>query len=394
MALAALIAAYHESAEPGVLRATLPLAGRTVVERQVRLAVAAGAAPVVVLVERMPAALTAALDRLRRERLPVQLARRAEEAAELVDPSDRLLLIADGAIAEPTQLARLAAGEEPAVLTVADGVFGELHERIDATSRWAGLAAIDGAMLRDTAAMLRDWDLQSTLLRRALQAGARHIAVDGPAAILDSRAGLVNLERQILASADEARGDWASRLLAPLERAVTRLLMTGPLGPSALGLTAAALTALGAAAFASGWLRSGLALLLLATPLDGIAGRLSRLRMQGDVGRSWWTHLLPMTAGAALVGLAYALAPAHGWGTVLLAFNTLAFLIALGLEIEGRDIRGAALLADRHGMIWLMLPFALLGLWQAGLAVLFAYAAASFFWAQREAHRVAASHQD
>ena len=36
MALAALIAAYHESAEPGLLRATLPLAGRTVIERQAR----------------------------------------------------------------------------------------------------------------------------------------------------------------------------------------------------------------------------------------------------------------------------------------------------------------------------------------------------------------------
>jgi hypothetical protein len=394
VALAALIAAYHESAEPGVLRATLPLAGRTVIERQVRLAAAAGAATVVILVERMPAALTAAADRMRRERLPVQLVRNVEEAAEAVDPSDRLLLIADGAIAEQTQLARLADGKEPAVLTVADGVFGELHERIDAASRWAGLAAIDGAMLRDTAAMLRDWDLQSTLLRRALQAGARHVAVEGPVAILDSRADLVNLERQILASADEARSDWALRLLAPLERAVTRLLMTGSLGPSALGLAAVVMTALGAAAFASGWLRSGLALLLLATPLDGIAGRLSRLRMQGDVGRSWWTHLLPVTAGAAMIGLAYALAPTHGWGTVLLAFNTLAFLIALGLEIEGRDVRGAALLADWHGMIWLMLPFALLGLWQAGLAVLFAYAAASFFWAQREAHRMAAAHQD
>ena len=55
VALAALIAAYHESGEPGHLRATLPLAGRTVIERQARLAAAAGAAPVIVVVERMPA---------------------------------------------------------------------------------------------------------------------------------------------------------------------------------------------------------------------------------------------------------------------------------------------------------------------------------------------------
>ena len=71
---------------------------------------------------------------------------------------------------------------------------------------------------------------------------------------------------------------------------------------------------------------------------------------------------------------------------VLLAFTTLAFLAALAIETEGRRVRGAIFLAERKGMTWLLLPFAAFGLWHAGLAALFAYAAASFFWAQREAH--------
>lgn len=389
MALAALIAAYHESAEPGALRATLPLAGRTVVERQVRLAAAAGAAPILVLVERMPAELSAAIDRLRRDRLPIRIARSAEDAAEAVDPSDRLLLVADGAIVDGEQLGRLARGDGAAVLTVPDSAFGELYERIDAGSRWGGLAAVNGALLRETVAMLRDWDLQSTLLRRALQAGAAHAAADGPVAILDSRADLVGLERQILAAADAARGGWASRLLAPLERGIARLLMAAPLGAALVGGVAAGLTALGAVAFAYGWLWTGLALLLLATPLEGIAERLARLRMQDHAAGSWWCYLLPVLAGAALITLSYALMRPHGWGMVLLAVVTLAFLFAEAVESEGRAPRGAVLLADRKGMAWLMLPFAVAGLWQAGMASLFAYAAASFFWAQREAHRPA-----
>ena len=394
MALAALIAAYHESAEPGALRSTLPLAGRTVIERQARLAAAAGAAPILVLVERMPPALGAALDRLRRERVPVRVVRGAEEAAEAVDPNDRLLLIADGAVVDPAQLARLAAVEGPAVLTVPDAGYGELYERIDAGSRWAGLAAVDGAMLRETAAMLRDWDLQSTLLRRALQAGARHLAADGPAAILDGRADLAGLERQILASAAATERGWAARLLAPLERAATRALMASPVGPRALGAAATALTALGAAAFAYGWLRSGLAALLVATPLEGIAARLAKLRMQDDVGRSWWRLLLPMLAGAALAALGYTLARTQGWGMVLLAFTTLFFLVAEAIETEGRDLPGGAVLAERRGMVWLLLPFAAFDAWQAGLALLFAYAAASFFWAQRQVHSAAARGED
>ncbi len=143
MALAALIAAYHESGELGHLRATLPLAGRTVIERQARLAAGAGADPVIIFVERLPAALTAAIERLRRDRVPVLVVRTAEEAADAVDPFDRLLLVADGAVVPTSQHDRLAGVDGIAVLTVPDAGFGELYERSDAASRWAGLAAID-----------------------------------------------------------------------------------------------------------------------------------------------------------------------------------------------------------------------------------------------------------
>ena len=394
MALAALIAAYHESGEPGHLRATLPLAGRTVIERQARLAASAGAGLVIILVERMPAALSAAIGRLRRDRVNVQIARSAEEAAELVDPFDRVLLVADGAIAPAAQHARLAAGEDVAVLTVPDGGYGELYERIDATTRWAGLAAIDGALLRETAAMLRDWDMQSTLLRRTLQAGARHIAAEGAVAILDRDADLSALERRIVEQADGDRGGWSDWLLGPIERLATGLLMSGPVSPQLIGLAAALLTALGAASFYVGWYWIGLVKLLAATPLEGIAARLARLRMQDGVRQSWWSYLLPLFSSAALVILAYGLARVHGWGMVLLAFTTLAFLFALAVETERRRPRAAVLLAERKGMVWLMLPFASFGLWHIGLATLFAYAAASFFWAQSEVHAAPAARQD
>lgn len=394
MALAALIAAYHESGEGGALRATLPLAGRTVIERQARLAARAGATRIVVLVERMPAELAAALDRLRRERLPIQIARSAEDAAELIDPSQRLLLIADGAVTDASELARLAEGEGTTILTVPDSRFGELYERIDATSRWGGVAAVEGSLLRATADMLRDWDLQSTLLRRAIQAGARHLAADAPVAIIDGANDIAALEKRIVAHAAEARGGWASRALAPVERVITSLVMASPLTPPIIGTTAAVLTALGAGAFAYNWSWAGLALMLLATPLEGTATRLARLRMQEDGGRSWWCNLIPAFAGAGLVGLSYGLAPVHGWGVVLLALMVTLFLVAQRIETGGRDIRGTLLLADRKGMTWLMLPFALFGAWAAGLALLFVYTAGSFFWAQHQSHRGTAPRQD
>ena len=386
MALAALIAAYHESAEPGALRAMLPLAGRTVIERQARLARAAGAGPIIIVVERIPAGLAAALERLRREHVPVVVARSAAEAAAAIDPNDHLLLVADGAVADTDELAQLARAEQPTVVTVPDGAFTELYERIDASTRWSGVALIDGTLLRDTAEMLRDWDLQSTLLRRALQGGAQHVAAKGSVAILDSIADLGELERRIVVSAGEIRGGWISWLLAPVEKVATQLFMVSPVSASALGTAAAATTGFAAVMLFYGWQWTGLVLLLLASPLEGIAARLARLRMQDEVSGSWWSHLLPILSGGALAGLSYALAPVSGWGMILLAFTTLAFLVALGFEKEGRKLRGALFLAEPRGMAWLMLPFAIFGAWQAGMAVLFAYAAGSFFWAQHQAH--------
>ena len=395
MALAALIAAYHESGEPGALRATLPIAGRSVIERQARLVAAAGASLIVIVVERMPASLTAAIDRLKRERVPVKVARSAEEAAEAIDPHDRVLLVADGAVLDSTQFARLAGSEDSAVLTVPDRSHGEFFERIDASSRWAGLAVVDGALLRETAVGLRDWDLQSTLLRRALQSGARQFAAEGPVAILDSAGDLEGLERQILAAATETGGGgWATRLLTPIERSATMLMMTAPAGSSSVGTAAAALTGFGALFFAYGWLWLALILTVLATPLEGIALRLARLRMQDDIERSWWAQLLPGLAAAGLAGLAYSLSDEQGWGMVLLALTTIAFLLALRIEIEGRKVRGGFLLAERRGMAWLLVPFAIFGAWTAGVAALFIYAAGSFFWAQREAHVSARARQD
>ena len=397
MTLAALIAAYHEADDAGGgLRATLPIAGRTLLERQVHLAAAVAADPVVVVVERVTAALGAAVDRLRGEGISLVLARSAEEAAEAVHSSDRLLLVGDGLVAPEAAIARLVALDGPALLVVPDRRVDDRYERIDAQSRWAGLALIDGDMLKQTANMLRDWDLQSTLLRRAVQAGARQLSVRGEAEdelplLAENQDDLAELEAQIIAGAHVRRGDWVSRyLLAPLERAATRALMPTAVTATAIGLAGTLLMLLAGLAFAKHWLGFGLALMLLATPLDGIGERLASLRLQGDRGASWSGTLLPVVAAGVLLVLASTLAATRGWGCVALAATIIAFALALRGEAEGRELPGRTWLAERKGMAWLMLPFAAANLWTAGLTLLAVYAGASFFWAQRHAHAAAA----
>jgi hypothetical protein len=393
MTLAALICAYHEASEGGDgLRATLPLAGRTLIERQARIAADAGARPILVAVDRQTPALKAALDRLRGEGLDLLVARTAGEAAKAVQAGDRILLIADGLLADEAQVQRLVAHEGVSLLAVPDLRFDDRFERIDADSRWGGLALIDGQTLKHTAAMLQDWDLQSTLLRRALQSGARQLAIAGDPATADlivaERAvDLAALETRILENASAYQSDWVSRyLLAPLEHLATRRLMPTPVTSTQLSLSALLLMALAAVAFSRSWLWPGLLLFLAATPLDGISERLARLRFHGRRPDGWLSRLSPFVAAAALLSLAYALFSASGWGCLVLAATTIAFMTALAGEAPIRALRGSAFLAEPKGVAWLMLPFAATGLWAVGLGALALYAAASFFWAQRQAH--------
>ncbi|HEX8578897.1 MAG TPA: hypothetical protein VF655_04800 [Allosphingosinicella sp.] len=394
MTLAALIAAYHEADEPGGgLRATLPLAGRTVLERQARLAVAAGADLIVVAVERVPAPLLEAIDRLRGQGLKVVVARNAGEAAEAVHPDDRLLVFADGLVATETHIGRLLALGAPTIVTVTDARVDDRFERIDAHSRWAGLALYDGEMLKRTAAMLGEWDLQSTLLRKAVQSGARQLALRGEPAddlltVAERAEDLGELQQRIFDGAGGDGGDWVSRyLLGPVKRAAVRRLMASAATPAALTLGAALLTALAGLAFAWHWLALGMAFALIATPLTGVAERLAALRMQEIDRESWWSHLLPALSAAALLALAFGLTESRGWGCIALAAGAIAFKFALRGEVAGHEVPGKHWLAERKGMTWLLLPFAAAGLWGTGLTAVAVYAAGSFFYAQRLVHR-------
>src|SRR4051795_6663922 len=119
MALGALIGAYQED-DSGGLRALFPLAGRSLLEYQVRCAVAAGAAPVIVAVERVPQALQDAFERLRLDGLGVFPVSDIEEAVSRFEAGSMIVLIGDG-VAPPADLvARLAEEAEPAVGTVPD----------------------------------------------------------------------------------------------------------------------------------------------------------------------------------------------------------------------------------------------------------------------------------
>lgn len=386
--LTALICAYQERDDsPGALRAALPLAGRTLLERQARIAAAAGVQNMLVVTDPSAEAIVQALGRLASDGIDIRIARDAGEAARMVDADDRLLLVADGALDEEEEVARLIDAEGHAVLTVADRDGDERFERIDADSRWSGFALIDGRLLRSTSSMLDDWDLQSTLLRRAMQEGGRQIRVgpESEAVMAHAPGDLATLEDNILHGTAGFQRDWVSRyLLSPLEAFATRRLMGGTVTALHLLAGTLGLTLFAAASFALGWLWPGLLLLLASTPVIGTSERLARLTGLAPIGTRL-RQALPFASAAALLSLGQAVSRTSGWGAIVLAAGALAFAFALEGERPRRSGPGL-FLAEPKGMTWLMLPFAAAGQWTLGLAGLFSYAAASFFIAQRQAH--------
>ena len=392
MSLGALISAYQED-DAGSLKALMPIAGRTLVEYQARCASAAGAAPIVVMVERVPVALAAAFERLRAEGISVVPVSDPNDAAARFEPGMPILQMADGIAPAVNLVERVAEAEERVVATVPDDERHQNFERIDNEHRWAGLALVDGRTLASTAAMLGDWDLQSTLLRRTIQAGANLAGVPDGATpfIADAESDAAAFDRHLVTASRQTRRDWPSRYLLPiLEEFATERLMRSPVRPEWLILGALALTLGAAFSFTRGWLWPGMTMLLLASPLDLIAERLAILRLQPLPARLLSRRLLWPAAGIALLALGwFETRHGSGWGAMAAALSAVAFAEALRIERGGLAVPGEQWLFGIRPALFAAIPFAALGWWSVLLGVLAVYAAASFFVVQHLAHRIA-----
>jgi hypothetical protein len=392
MALGALIAAYSED-DSGSLRALLPIAGRTLLEYQVRCAAAAGAAPIVVVVERIPIALNEVLQGLQQEGLPVVTVGDAAEASSRFEAGELILLIADGLAPSPELLSGVAEEQEPVIVTVSDDEAHERFERIDAMSRWSGVALVNSKMIGATAAMLGDWDLKSTLLRRALQSGARTIPISAAAGeplLAESADDFADLERRLFVASRGSRRDWASRYVLPLvEEFATEKLVESRVRPDMLVQAALLLSLASVVAFAVGWRWAGLALLVLTTPLPLIARRLALLRLTPMPARSLARRVLWPVAGAALAVLGWWQSEnGSGWGALAAALAAAAFAEAARIEREKLEFPGEIWLFSRRNAILAALPFAALNAWTGYLVMLAIYAGASFFVVQHVNHRI------
>ena len=365
--------------------------GTDPVEFQLRRARAAGVAHAVIYVERVTSPLLATVDRLRGEGLSVDIARTVADAAEFIHPDETVLMIAPNVVVSPARLAAMAESAEPVLLCVRDEPANDRFELIDPTARWTGFARIDGGLLRRTAAMVGDWDLGSTLMRRAVQEGAGRMTLTPEEAgtellVLVGPAAAQVAGRRLVAASPVEKAGWATHwLVAPVARAMARV--AGDLGIEAIWVTVAGFGFFGLATACAlaGWIVASLFILVVGQLCD-VAGSIGTLAGAGT--RRLEKFRYPVRAAAAAI--------------VVLAMGTTLTLRTgqWGCLVFAVMIIGATWLArplardDEHMVRWRsdpsghaiigMIGFAL-GSPVGALMISAAHAAFSLGWAMRKA---------
>lgn len=340
--LSGLLFADHEALDrPGQLTATLPFGGGTVIEHQARLLVAAGAAQLVVSAGRLTPELLGALARIGKRGVAVDPVRSAAEAAGKLHPLSTVVMLADGLITTQELVDEFARNKGDALLVVPAEEAEPHYERLGGGMAWAGMARVDPRRVGEVAAMPRDYDLQSTVLRLAEQARADRLPLPAEAVrdghgIEHAGAALTVRSRTVLAATVADRRDWFNAaVLGPAARAVAPWLIDRHVQTSTVMLGGGAVGLAGAAAVHEGWVATGLATVVLAGLSMGVGRVLASLRDEEGLARAGRVGTLALPALAVLAAML-----ALGDDPIALLLGTgLLFLGALGERAIRRERR-------------------------------------------------------
>ncbi|WP_241656506.1 hypothetical protein [Sphingomonas oligophenolica] len=302
-----------------MLTATLPFGGVTLIEYQARLLIGAGASQIVVMVARLTPELLGAINRIGRRDVTVDTVRSAAEAAEKFHPLARVLMLADGLTTTPDVVAAMAHEGGDALLVVGEDERDGAFERVGGGMAWAGIARLDPRRIAELAALPRDYDMESTLVRLASQARATHVEL--PAGALTRGHGIdhggaiiAERGRSVLRDALSAGSTWFDRLvIAPLARVLVPVAVRRAIPVVMIGLGGVALGLGGLIALWWGKPALGTVTALIGAIVFALTARLAMLRDERAQEGALEAAALALPMLAILVdGHAMMLAQANG----------------------------------------------------------------------------------
>lgn len=240
----ALLSTIERTSE-GVPRAFLQLGGRPLLAWQAELARALDCTRLIILCDGASPEIIEVQRTAEAEGIRVHLIRGPLQLVGLVSADESLVVIADGLIPDRNRLVHLfGAGRGVATLPAEAGLAAGF-ERIDAANAWGGIFVVRGSVAEKLADMPPDSDTVSLLLRLALQAGTRTVALDtswlhsGEWLLVRDEAEIGAREKALLDS-HIAKPAWTGPGLALARFTARKLapagLQRGPIGFGALSL--------------------------------------------------------------------------------------------------------------------------------------------------------------
>lgn len=302
MRIALLSYSNRAGDDPDLPLGALALAGRSLAERQLDLAIGLGCMRVICLADGLDAELIELQHRAEKHGGKFHVISGARPLAGLVGSADELVVIADGLLPAATEAREiLEIGPGVLVLPVESGVSAGF-ERIDLNHAWAGVLAMPGRLVEHLTELPADCDTISSLLRIALQGRVVERALP-PAVLAEGRWAILKSREQL----DELEPDWFRRhaekvsIFAP-GRAAARLavrifgssFLSRGWKPQLMGWLGMALAGLGVAASAFDQLPAALLICGLGWLICEAASSLTsimRAGLEGDM-RSGKTEIL------------------------------------------------------------------------------------------------------
>lgn len=378
--LAGLIFATEDADDRAdTLAATLPFGGMSLIEYQARLLIAAGAQHILVAVSRVTPALLGAVSRIKRRGVTVDMVRSAQEAAAKAHPLAEVIVFADSLVTTDEVAARMAGAPSDTLLITQDDGSAPAVERIDAAHCWAGVAKIGAGRLSEIAAMPREYDFQSTLLRIAVQSGARQMhlpadAITSGHGIERAATALSTRSNAVIANLAGQRRGWADRFFfTPISRLLLPKLVSRGVPDWALIAGGGAIGGITVVGIALGHVQIAFPFALLSVALFSTGSLLSWLRGDDRRGRVQERAVNWLAAAVALVtGVAVTLVDGHPTALSLAAALIGFAAIAERVPAPRKGWQGNA----AAYLLLLAVPVAA-GYASAGLALAAAYAAAT-----------------
>ncbi|TCQ07222.1 hypothetical protein [Sphingomonas sp. PP-CC-3A-396] len=306
--LAGLLFAIHDADDrPDRLAATLPFSGVTLIEYQARLLIAAGVSQVIVVVARMTPELLGAINRIGRRGVSVDTVRSATEAVEKLHPLARVLMLGDGLVTTEAIVKAMAGEEGDCLLVVPESDAGPGFERVGGQMAWAGVARLSSSRIAEVSALPQDYDLQSSLLRLAVQSRATQVllptdAVSGGHGIERQARTLEERGRAVLMTIVSGRRGWFDRfVLAPIARLALPLLVDRGVAGTTVGAAGLALGVAGLVTIGVGLSSTGLILALVGCIALALGSVLSGLRDEEPMAHGQTVAIGGVVAAAILV---------------------------------------------------------------------------------------------